>query len=110
MAWVKTVGGRLKTDFRYSAQLCYNTFPFPTISEVKKKEIEALAEEVLLTRQYHTEKTLAQMYNPEKMPKDLREAHNALDIAVDSCYPGAPFDNDEERLEVLFKMYEKMRN
>lgn len=109
-AWVRAVGGRLKTDIRYSATLCYNTFPFTSISEAKKKEIESLAEEVLLTRQHHTEKTIAQMYDPDKMPQDLREAHHALDIAVDSCYPGAPFNNDEERLEVLFKMYEKMSN
>jgi len=67
-----------------------------------------LAEEVLLTRQHHTEKTLAQMYDPGKMPQDLHEAHHTLDLAVDSCYPGAPFKSDEERLEVLFKMYEKM--
>lgn len=107
-AWVRAVGGRLKTDMRYSATLCYNTFPFPTISESKKNEITYLAEEVLLTRENHTEKTLAQMYDPDKMPKDLKEAHRALDLAVDSCYPGAPFESDEERLEVLFKMYEKM--
>lgn len=109
-AWVRAVGGSLETRIRYSATLCYNTFPFPTISETKKKEIEAFAEEVLLTRQNHTEKTLAQMYDPGKMPKDLREAHHALDLAVDNCYPGAPFKSDEERLEVLFKMYEKLIN
>lgn len=107
-AWVRAVGGSLETRIRYSATLCYNTFPFPTISEAKKKEIEALAEEVLLTREHHTEKTLAEMYDPDKMPQDLRDAHHALDVAVDSCYPGAPFKSDEERLEVLFKMYEKM--
>lgn len=109
MIWARTVAGKLKNDFRYSAVLCYNTFPFPTLSEDKKKEIEALAEEVLLTRQHHTEKTLSQMYDPEIMPQDLREAHQALDLAVDSCYPGSPFKSDEERLEVLFKMYEKMK-
>ena len=106
--WVKHNAGRLENRIRYSIFLCYNTFPFPTISETKKKEITYLAEEVLLTRENHTEKTLAQMYDPDKMPKDLKEAHRALDLAVDSCYPGAPFANDEERLEVLFKMYEKM--
>ncbi|MDO5663995.1 MAG: N-6 DNA methylase [Bacteroidia bacterium] len=107
-AWVRAVGGRLKTDMRYSASLCYNTFPFPKLSEAKKKEIEALAEEVLMVRENHTEKTLAEMYDPDKMPQDLREAHHTLDLAVDSCYPSAPFASDEERLEVLFKMYEKM--
>lgn len=108
MAWSNLVCGRLEGRIRYSAVMSYNTFPFPTISEAKKKEIEALAEEVLLTREHHTEKTLAQMYDPDKMPQDLREAHHALDLAVDSCYPGAPFANDEKRLEVLFKMYERM--
>lgn len=106
--WVRAVSGSLETRIRYSAQLSYNTFPFPSISESKKKEIESLAEDVLLTREHHTEKTLAQMYDPDLMPQDLREAHHALDLAVDSCYPGSPFKSDNERLEVLFKMYEKM--
>ena len=108
MVWVKTVGGRLKTDYRYSAQLCYNTFPFPKISEDKKKEIEEAAENVLITREYYPEKTLAELYDPDKMPQDLREAHAKLDDIVESCYPGYPFASDEARLECLFKLYEKM--
>lgn len=108
MVWTNLVCGRLEGRIRYSPVLSYNTFPFPNISDAKKKEITYLAEEVLLTRENHTEKTLAQMYDPDKMPKDLKEAHRALDLAVDSCYPGAPFASDEERLEVLFKMYEGM--
>ena len=108
MIWVKTVGGRLKTDYRYSAQLCYNTFPFPKISEEKKKEIESAAEEVLITREYYPEKTLAELYDPDKMPQDLSEAHAKLDDIVESCYPGYPFASDEARLECLFKLYEKM--
>ena len=84
MLWVKTVGGRLKTDYRYSAQLCYNTFPFPKISAEKKKEIESAAEEVLITREYYPEKTLAELYDPDKMPQDLREAHAKLDDIVES--------------------------
>ena len=71
MVWVKTVGGRLKTDYRYSAQLCYNTFPFPKISAAKKKEIADAAEDILVTREFHVGKTLAELYDPEKMPKDL---------------------------------------
>lgn len=106
--WVKSVGGYLGTSIRYSASICYNPFPFPKISEEKKIEISSLAEEILMVRENHTEKTLAEMYDPNKMPQDLRDAHKALDLAVDSCYPGTPFSNDEERLEVLFKMYEKM--
>ena len=108
MVWVKTVGGRLKTDYRYSAQLCYNTFPFPKISAAKKKEIADAAEEILVTREFHVGKTLAELYDPDKMPKDLLEAHEKLDDIVESCYPGYPFANDEARLECLFRMYEKM--
>lgn len=108
MVWVKTVGGRLKTDYRYSAQLCYNTFPFPKISASKKEEIANAAEEVLITREFHVGKTLAELYDPDTMPDDLRKAHETLDDIVESCYPGYPFANDEARLECLFKMYEKM--
>ena len=108
MTWVKTVGGKLETRYRYSAQLCYNTFPFPKISEEKKQEIEAAAEDVLITREYYPEKTLAELYDPDKMPQDLREAHARLDDIVESCYPGYPFQSDEARLECLFKLYEKM--
>ncbi len=108
MTWVRTVGGRLKTDYRYSAGLCYNTFPFPSISDAKKSEIEEAAGNVLLARENYPEKTLADLYAPDKMPADLREAHESLDRIVESCYPGAPFTNDEARLECLFKLYEKM--
>ena len=108
MVWVKTVGGRLETRYRYSAQLCYNTFPFPKISAAKKKEIADAAEDILVTREFHVGKTLAELYDPEKMPKDLLEAHEKLDDIVESCYPGYPFANDEARLECLFRMYEKM--
>ncbi len=106
--WVRTVGGRLKTDYRYSATLCYNTFPFPKITEEQKERLTELAEEVLLTRENHTEMTLGEMYNPETMPDDLKEAHHALDIAVEQCYRPEPFTSDDERLEYLFKLYERM--
>lgn len=108
MDWVRAVGGRLKTDYRYSAGLCYNTFPFPKLTETKKKEIETAAEEVLLTREDYPGATLADLYDPDKMPKELLEAHQKLDDVVESCYPGYPFANDEARLECLFKLYEKM--
>lgn len=105
--WVESIGGKLKSDYRYSI-LCYNSFPFPEISEEKKKEIEEAAEEVLCVRAEHSEKTLAEMYDPEKMPADLRAAHHTLDLIVESCYRKDPFTSDEERLEHLFKLYEKM--
>jgi hypothetical protein len=108
MVWMKNIGGKLKTDYRYSPTLVYNNFPFPKISAEKKQEIESAAEEVLITREYYPEKTLAELYDPDKMPQDLREAHAKLDDIVESCYPGYPFASDEARLECLFKLYEKM--
>ena len=106
--WVKKNAGRMRSDFRYSIFLCYNTFPFPKISAEKKQKIESAAENVLITREYYPEKTLAELYDPDKMPQDLREAHAKLDDIVESCYPGYPFASDEARLECLFKLYEKM--
>jgi len=106
--WVRAVGGALETRIRYSATLCYNTFPFPPISATKKSQIEAAANHVLDIRDYHIGMTLAELYDPDKMPADLREAHHELDLIVDSCYQNQPFENDEERLECLFKLYEKM--
>lgn len=107
MLWVKTIGGRLKSDYRYTS-LCYNSFPFPTISDEKKRQIESTANTVLDTRDYHIGKTLAELYDPDKMPEDLRQAHHALDLIVDSCYQEKPFENNKDRLECLFKLYEKM--
>lgn len=106
--WVRAVGGRLKTDYRYSATLCYNTFPFPKISAEQKEGLTALAREVLGVRAEHTEMTLGEMYNPETMPVDLHLAHQALDAAIERCYRPEPFLSDEERLEYLFKLYERM--
>ena len=106
--WAQVVSGRLETRIQYSNTLCYNTFPFPKISDEKKQEIETAAEDVLITREYYPEKTLAELYDPDKMPQDLREAHARLDDIVESCYPGYPFQSDEARLECLFKLYEKM--
>lgn len=106
--WVRAVGGALETRIRYSATLCYNTFPFPKINKEQKERLSALAENILLTREKHTEITLGEMYNPESMPLDLKLAHQAMDIAVEQCYRPEPFTSDEERLEYLFKLYEKM--
>lgn len=108
MLWVKSVCGRLETRLRYSSSICYNTFPFPSIPDTKKSEIEEAATNVLLARANYPEKTLADLYDPDKMPEDLREAHEELDRIVESCYPDAPFANDEARLECLFRLYEKM--
>ena len=108
MAWVKTISGRLKTDYRYSKNLSYNTFPFPTIDDSKKHELEKHTYRILDEREKYSEKTLAQLYDPDKMPQGLREAHHQLDLAVEQCYRSKPFETDEERLEYLFKLYEQM--
>lgn len=80
----------------------------PTVSAAQKREIERLAEEVLSAREAHPELTLADMYDPDKMPADLRRAHHALDMAVDALYRKKPFANDEERLQLLFNLYEDL--
>lgn len=106
--WVRTVGGRLKTDIRYSATLCYNTFPFPKLTTAEKEELERLAQNILNIRDENFDMTLGEMYNPETMPEELREAHHLLDLAVERIYRPKPFNSDEERLEHLFKLYAKM--
>ena len=109
MAWVRAIGGRLETRYRYSAGLCYNPFPFPKLTVAQKQEIEDAAWEVLGAREAHHGKTLAELYDPETMPADLREAHHQLDLLVDSCYRESPFRDENERLEMLLKLYDKMK-
>lgn len=106
--WIKAVCGSLETRIRYSSSLGYNTFPFPKISQSQKEELEQCVFRILEERENHSEKTLAQLYDPEKMPEGLREAHRLNDLAVERCYRSKPFESDEERLEYLFKLYEKM--
>jgi hypothetical protein len=108
MTWMRTTAGRLKSDYRYSSSLVYNTFPFPPISDQRKQEITQCVFRILEERERHSEKTLAQLYDPDKMPDGLREAHQQNDLAIERCYRSRPFESDEERLEYLFKLYEKM--
>jgi type I restriction-modification system DNA methylase subunit len=108
MLWVKAVAGGMKMDILYSVTICYNTFPFPAISNKQKQELESHVYRILEEREKHSEKTLAQLYDPDKMPDGLREAHHQNDLAIERCYRSKPFTSDEERLEYLFKLYEKM--
>ena len=110
MLWVKKFAGRLKNDIRYSSTLVYNTFPFPKISDQQKKRIELCVQDILRVREKYSERTMAELYDPDKMPKDLLEAHHSLDMVIESCYRRKPFENDEQRLAHLFKMYEMMTN
>ncbi len=106
--WVRAVGGSLESRLRYSASLCYNTFPFPKLSSKHKEDLSALSREILLIRAEHTEMALGDMYNPETFPEDLLNVHHTLDLAVERCYREKPFESDEERLEYLFKQYTKL--
>ena len=104
--WISITSARMRNDYRYSVNLTYNTFPFPNISQKQKDEITELVFAILDEREKHSQKTLAQLYDPDKMPEGLKKAHHNLDIAIEQCYRSKPFESDEERLEYLFKMYE----
>lgn len=108
MAWIRTVCGQLETRIRYSSTLGYNTFPVPILSGDQKDKLSKSAKNILIVRESHSEKTLAEMYDPDKMPDDLREAHNENDTLVDRLYKNTGFRNDEERLAALFDLYEQM--
>ena len=108
MVWVRAVCGRIKTDFRYSKDIVYNNFPFPRISDRQRNELSELAQQILFQREMHSEKTLAELYDPDTMPAELKEAHHQLDLAVERCYRSKPFESDEERLAHLFHLYERM--
>jgi hypothetical protein len=108
MVWMRAVGGKLETRYRYSARLCYNTFPFPEISNKQKENLNLYVFAILDERAKHPSKTMAQLYDPDTMPKGLLQAHQELDTAIEQCYHLQPFKSDTERLEYLFKLYEKM--
>ena len=106
--WIKTVCGKLETRYRYSSTLGYNTFPCPPLTEQQKEKLNLSARNILFARANHPELTLADMYDPNKMPEDLRQAHEENDILVDKLYRSTPFQTDEVRLATLFKLYEEM--
>ncbi|QUY52168.1 class I SAM-dependent DNA methyltransferase [Psychrobacter pacificensis] len=106
--WMRLVAGRLKSDYRYSGTIVYNTFPFPDATDEQKKHIENLAEEILLARASNAGMSLAELYDPDKMPDDLKQAHSTLDDAVDKLYRPQGFANTEERLAHLLARYEQL--
>lgn len=106
--WMRLVAGRLKSDYRYSASVVYNPFPWPEVTDAQRQEIELLAEEVLLTRAEFLGRTLAELYDPNKMPAALLAAHQALDRAVDRLYRERPFKDAAERLSCLLARYEAL--
>ncbi|EAP73632.1 DNA modification methyltransferase-related protein [Ralstonia solanacearum UW551] len=106
--WVRTVGGQLETRLRYSAEICYNTFPFPDASEKKRQAVAEKAMAIVAIREAYPELSIEDLYDPDTMPADLKQAHHELDVVVEQCYQIKPFYSDTERLECLFKLYEKM--
>lgn len=108
LVWIATVCGKLKTDFRYSNTLGWNTFPIPRLTEKNRKDLTHCAEDILLAREAHFPATIADLYDPEKMPADLRAAHDRNDEVLERIYIGRRFKNDTERLEKLFELYTQM--
>ncbi len=109
MAWVKQFCGRIKSDYRYSKDIVYNNYPWPSdVSDTKKAAVEGAAQGVLDAREAFPDQTLADLYDPLSMPKKLRDAHRKLDRAVDKCYRTAPFTSDRQRVEFLFALYEQL--
>lgn len=106
--WMRLVAGRLKSDYRYSASIVYNPFPWPEVTDIQRKKIEQLAEEVILIREEFPGRTLAELYDPEKMPQQLLAAHQTLDKAVDRLYGGRPFKDAADRLSCLLARYEAL--
>ncbi len=107
MAWLAQIGGRLESRFRYSKDIVYNTFPFPSPTPKQKTAIETAAQAVLEARQQFPKASLADLYDPNTMPPVLRQAHTKLDKAVEASY-GKTFNNDRERLEFLLTKYEHL--
>jgi len=108
MAWLRQIGGRLKSDYRYSVGIVYNTFPWPDVTDQQRARIRTLAHAVLDARMLFPSSTLADLYDVDAMPPQLRKAHRVLDDAVDKLYRSAAFTGDRDRAEHLFGLYEKL--
>ncbi len=106
--WAGGVCGRLGTGLRYSRDMAWNTFPWPDVDDGQRKMIASLAEDVLKAREACTGMSLGTMYDPAKMPSNLRDAHKSLDKAVDALYRNEGFQSDDERLKALFFLYGRM--
>ncbi|MGG5812217.1 class I SAM-dependent DNA methyltransferase [Falsiroseomonas sp. CW058] len=106
--WAETIAGRLGDGIRYGNTVVYNTFPVPPLTEKNKADLTRCAEDILLARETHFPATIADLYDPETMPADLRAAHDRNDEVLERIYIGRRFRNDTERLEKLFDLYTKM--
>ncbi|MGX0905182.1 hypothetical protein ACSSV8_003776 [Roseovarius sp. MBR-79] len=103
--WLSAVGGRIGNGFRYSVKIVYNSFPIPSFTQTQLENLDQAARQILRTRYGHYPATIADLYDADKMPDELRAVHKANDDLLESMYIGRPFRNDTERLEHLFKLY-----
>ena len=108
LVWVATVCSRMRTDYRFTNTLAWNTFPLPKLTEKNKQDLTRCAEDILLAREAHFPATIADLYDPDNMPENLRQAHERNDEVLERIYIGRRFKNDTERLEKLFEIYTKM--
>lgn len=108
MCWVNAVAGKLEDRIRYTSATCYNTFPIPNLTERNKADLARCAEDIIIARESHFPATIADLYDPENMPENLRRAHEANDEVLERIYIGRRFKNDTERLEKLFELYTKL--
>ncbi|KLV30441.1 class I SAM-dependent DNA methyltransferase [Priestia megaterium] len=108
LAWIAAICGRLRSDYSYSNTLGWNTFPISNLTEKNRKDLNKCAADILLAREAHFPATIAELYNSESMPSDLREAHERNDEVLERIYIGRRFRNDTERLEKLFELYTKI--
>jgi hypothetical protein len=108
LVWVSAVCGKMETRVRYSNTLGWNAYPLPSLTEGNRADLTRCAEDILLAREAHFPATIADLYDPEKMPDDLRAAHVRNDEVLERIYIGRRFKNDTERLEKLFELYAKM--
>lgn len=108
LSWVATIGGKLETRYRFTNTVVWNTFPVPLLTEQNKTDLTSCAEAILLAREAHFPATIADLYDPDNMPENLRRAHERNDEVLERIYIGRRFKNDTERLEKLFELYTKM--
>ena len=108
MSWIKKIGGRLKSDYRYSSSLCYNTFPVPELKDEHKEKLAEYAVNILSSREVYSDRALAKLYDPELMPNDLKLAHEELDNFIEHIYAQACKSKSKDHLSLLLKIYSKL--
>jgi len=108
LVWVLYSSGKFGTQINYTATICYNSFPLPALTKKQVQMLNLHTFNIIEEREKYSEKTMAELYDPDKMPDNLKEAHTQLDLAVERLYRSKPFESDEQRLEYLFKLYQQM--